>query len=127
VPRFADQAIPGNSAQTKSWTAPFHPTQINFAQTKRRSLGAGPLGDGSDGSLLGANTPASQPVMVNSASSERGFLFLQGLASWFFDRLGRALLARGHRVHRVNFNGGDRAFWHLSGAVDFCGREHEWL
>jgi capsular polysaccharide export protein len=64
--------------------------------------------------------------MVNSVSSERGFLFLQGLASWFFDRLGRALMARDHRVHRVNFNGGDQAFWHLPRAVDFCRREHEW-
>jgi capsular polysaccharide export protein len=83
-------------------------------------------GDRPDGSLFGGSIQASRPVMVNSAFSERGFLFLQGLASWFFDRLGRALLARGHRVHRVNFNGGDHAFWRLPGAVDFCEREHEW-
>jgi capsular polysaccharide export protein len=56
----------------------------------------------------------------------RGFLFLQGLAARFFDQLGRALAARGHAVHRVNFNGGDRAFWRLPGAVDFRGREEEW-
>jgi capsular polysaccharide export protein len=64
--------------------------------------------------------------MLNIAASGRGFLFLQGLASRFFERLGRALLSRGHRVYRVNFNGGDRAFWRLPGAVDFDGREHEW-
>ena len=29
-------------------------------------------------------------------------------------------------MYRVNFNGGDQAFWRLPGAVDFCGREHEW-
>lgn len=56
----------------------------------------------------------------------RSFLFLQGLATRFFERLGRALAERGHAVYRVNFNGGDRAFWRLPGAVDFCGREHEW-
>jgi capsular polysaccharide export protein len=64
--------------------------------------------------------------MLNIVSPGRGFLFLQGLASWFFERLGRALLARDYRVHRVNFNGGDRAFWRIPGAVDFCGREQEW-
>ena len=57
---------------------------------------------------------------------DRGFLFLQGLASRFFEQLGRALAARGHRVRRVNFNGGDRAFWRLPGAVDFRGRAEEW-
>jgi capsular polysaccharide export protein len=56
----------------------------------------------------------------------RSFLFLQGLATRFFERLGRALVSRGHAVHRVNFNGGDRAFWRLPGSVDFCGYEHEW-
>ncbi|MBV8936123.1 MAG: capsular biosynthesis protein [Alphaproteobacteria bacterium] len=48
------------------------------------------------------------------------------MATRFFERLGRALADRGHAVHRVNFNGGDRAFWRLSGGVDFCGRPAEW-
>ena len=56
----------------------------------------------------------------------RGFLFLQGLASRFFERLGACLAERGHLVRRVNFNGGDRAFWRLPGAVDFTGRSEEW-
>jgi capsular polysaccharide export protein len=64
--------------------------------------------------------------MLDIVAHGRGFLFLQGLAARFFERLGRALLSRGHRVCRVNFNGGDRAFWRLPGAVDFCGREQEW-
>ena len=59
-------------------------------------------------------------------STDRALLFLQGMATRFFERLGRALAARGHAVHRVNFNGGDQAFWRLPGAVDFHGREHEW-
>jgi capsular polysaccharide export protein len=60
------------------------------------------------------------------AESGRCFLFLQGLAARFFEYLGQALAARGHAVHRVNFNGGDRAFWRLPGAVDFRGRAEEW-
>jgi capsular polysaccharide export protein len=55
-----------------------------------------------------------------------GFVFLQGLASRFFERLGRSLLARGKRVWRINFNGGDRAFWRLPGATDFAGRWEDW-
>jgi capsular polysaccharide export protein len=61
-----------------------------------------------------------------SAPQRRGFLFLQGLASRFFERLGRRLLERRHRVCRVNFNGGDRAFWRLGHALDFTGRPQEW-
>jgi capsular polysaccharide export protein len=64
--------------------------------------------------------------MLEAVPGGRGFLFLQGMATRFFERLGRALAERGQAVHRVNFNGGDRAFWRLPGAIDFCGREHEW-
>ncbi len=64
--------------------------------------------------------------MLTPTPTNRAFLFLQGMATRFFERLGQALAARGHGVNRVNFNGGDRAFWRLPGAVDFCGREHEW-
>lgn len=56
----------------------------------------------------------------------RSFLFLQGLASWFFDRLGRTLFERGHAVHRVNFNGGDRLFWCLPDSDDYGGRLDDW-
>jgi len=59
-------------------------------------------------------------------TSQRRFLFLQGNASWFFARLGRALAAQGHVVHRINFNGGDRAFWPLGGAVDYRGKLADW-
>jgi capsular polysaccharide export protein len=63
---------------------------------------------------------------IKSGPSDRAFLFLQGMATRFFKRLGRALAERGHAVHRVNFNAGDRAFWRLSGGIDFCGRPEEW-
>ena len=64
--------------------------------------------------------------MVIPARQGRSFLFLQGLATRFFGRLAYALAERGHAVHRVNFNGGDRLFWRLPGSVDFTGRLHEW-
>lgn len=62
---------------------------------------------------------------TGTAEKPRSFLFLQGPLCDFFDRLGRALRARGHRVHRVNLNLGDRLFWHLP-AANFRGRFAEW-
>lgn len=56
----------------------------------------------------------------------REFLFLQGLAGPFFQRLGAALAAGGHGVHRVNFNGGDWLAWRRPGAVSFRGRAADW-
>jgi capsular polysaccharide export protein len=55
----------------------------------------------------------------------RSFLFLQGPMSSFFDRLGRALIARGHRVHRINLHLGDQLFWRLP-ATHFRGRFEDW-
>ncbi len=54
------------------------------------------------------------------------YLFLQGPASLFFSRLGAALQRRGHIVFRINFNGGDRAFWRGANATDFLGGKAEW-
>lgn len=51
-------------------------------------------------------------------------LFLQGMASRFFGRLGDALKARGYRVHRINFNGGDFVFW--PGGSSYAGTLAEW-
>lgn len=56
----------------------------------------------------------------------RTFLFLQGLASPFFVRLGQALRRRGYGVERVNLNLGDRLFWNKPGAVDYRGRFENW-
>lgn len=55
---------------------------------------------------------------------ERVFLFLQGPHGSFFPRLGENLRQRGHRVLRINFNGGDRATW--PGQTDYVGRESRW-
>lgn len=60
-----------------------------------------------------------------AVGGRRSFLILQGPQSYFFERLGRALIARGHCVHRVNFNLGDRLFWRLP-ATNFRGRLEDW-
>ena len=51
----------------------------------------------------------------------RCFLFLQGVCSPFFARLADKLKADGHRVYRVNFNGGDAAYWGLRRSVSYRG------
>jgi capsular polysaccharide export protein len=56
----------------------------------------------------------------------RSFLFLQGMKTDFFARLGTALAKRGHRVYRINFNGGDKLFWRLAGAENFRGDRRAW-
>src|SRR5438094_8654179 len=55
----------------------------------------------------------------------RSFLFLQGPISSVFDRLGRALIVRGHRVHRINLHFGDQLFWRLP-ATHFRGHFDGW-
>ncbi len=55
----------------------------------------------------------------------RSFLFLQGPISSCFDRLGRSLIERGHRVHRINLHFGDQLFWHLP-ATHFRGHFADW-
>lgn len=42
---------------------------------------------------------------------KRHFLLLQGVSSPFFKRLGEQLVAHGHRVSKISFNGGDVAYW----------------
>jgi len=65
------------------------------------------------------------PNRIELGVRPRSFLFLQGPIATFFDRLGRALLARGHRVHRINLHFGDRLFWRLP-AADYRGRFADW-
>ena len=60
-----------------------------------------------------------------AAGGKRSFLFLQGPISNFFDQLGRALIARGHRVHRINLHFGDQLFWRLP-ATHYRGRFEDW-
>jgi capsular polysaccharide export protein len=54
----------------------------------------------------------------------RSFLFLQGPHGSFFPKLGLALVANGHQVRRINFNGGDRATW--PNGDDYRGFDANW-
>src|SRR5579871_5504028 len=66
-----------------------------------------------------------EEATVTGGDGARSFLFLQGPISSFFNRLGHALTARGHRVCRVNLHFGDRLFWR-GPAIDYRGRFAEW-
>ena len=59
-------------------------------------------------------------------ATPRTFIFLQGLASGFFERLAHRLTERGHTVIRVNLNGGDWIFWNRPNGVHFRGRMRNW-
>ncbi|WP_374408362.1 capsule biosynthesis protein [Pelagerythrobacter sp.] len=58
--------------------------------------------------------------------SKRVVLLLQGLMGRLFRRLGQELIRSGHRVYKVNFNGGDRLFWRLPGGIEYRGSLEEW-
>ena len=64
--------------------------------------------------------------MAGRASDTRVYLLLQGLMGPFFSLLGSALMAAGHDVHGVIFNGGDRYFWRNRNAVNYAGNPGEW-
>ncbi|MDD2464780.1 MAG: capsular biosynthesis protein [Desulfobulbus sp.] len=58
-------------------------------------------------------------------SRQRTFLLLQGVCSPFFYRLGQALRAAGHHVHKINFNAGDWFYWLGRSAWTFRGPSAE--
>lgn len=49
----------------------------------------------------------------------RSFLFLQGVCSPFFSKLGSRLRAEGQEVFKVNFNAGDAAMWRAGSATSW--------
>lgn len=53
---------------------------------------------------------------------KRHFLFLQGVCSPFFSALAQHLRNDGHSVTKVNFNGGDVAYWRKGNSLLFRGR-----
>ncbi len=65
-------------------------------------------------------------IPLHEATRRREFLLLQGLAGPFFARLGDALDAAGQGVHRIIFNGGDRAFWRGRDAIAYRGGLRRW-
>ncbi|CAH0497191.1 capsule biosynthesis protein [Novosphingobium sp. CECT 9465] len=75
--------------------------------------------------------PVSEDVQAPAASlpprrEKRSVLLLQGLMGPLFRRLGQGLIEAGHRVHKINFNGGDRFFWRLPGGIDYRGTLADW-
>jgi capsular polysaccharide export protein len=60
-----------------------------------------------------------------AAGGTRAFLFLQGPQGRFFHLLSQEIARRGHAVHRINLNGGDRYDW-PDKAVDYRGTAAKW-
>ncbi len=54
------------------------------------------------------------------------FVFLQGMPSFFFSRIGAKLEAQGHRVTRVNLCWGDALFWRGTTSLDYRGSLGGW-
>jgi capsular polysaccharide export protein len=71
-------------------------------------------------------TSAALSLPFAALPAQRSVLLLQGLMGPFFHRLGQGLSRAGHTVHKVNFNGGDRAFWRLPGGIDYRGSKADW-
>lgn len=61
----------------------------------------------------------------NPSLPGRQFLFLQGLSTPLFYRLGKRLRGEGAAVHRINICAGDTLFW-PGGATNFRGRFSQW-
>lgn len=76
----------------------------------------------SPGSPMGGRTavPERKPL------GNRRVMMLQGIMGPFFRRLAIALGNAGHQVFKVNFNGGDRAYWRLPNGIDYRGTLEEW-
>jgi capsular polysaccharide export protein len=66
------------------------------------------------------------PGVAEHGPGKRTVLLLQGLMGPLFRRLGQGLIKAGHRVHKVNFNGGDRLFWRLPNGTDYRDSLAEW-
>ena len=65
-------------------------------------------------------------VASESKLLRRHFVFLQGMPSPFFRRIGEALEKCGCRVTRINFCVGDWFFWHGRNTLGYRGRAADW-
>lgn len=73
--------------------------------------------------------PGDRPDAMNGPvlqPDKRTVLLLQGLMGPLFRRLGQGLIRDGHRVFKINFNGGDRLYWRLPNGIDYRGTLEEW-
>lgn len=73
---------------------------------------------------MNAEPSLGQPGKI--LTTQRRVLLLQGLMGAFFRRLGIGLRRAGHTVYKVNFNGGDRAYWRLPNGIDYRGTIAQW-
>ena len=69
---------------------------------------------------------ATPPSSLRQLLSHRRTLLLQGPMGPFFARLAGLLRARGTRVFKINFNGGDRLFFRGPDACDYVGTLPDW-
>ena len=72
------------------------------------------------------NPAAAKAGTGDAVAGQRNVMLLQGLMGPFFRKLGKGLIARGHKVFKVNFNGGDRAYWRLPNGIDYRGTLADW-
>lgn len=77
-------------------------------------------------SLHDSHEPPPSGSALAPAGPRRRVMLLQGLMGPFFRHLGQGLRAAGHTVFKVNFNGGDRAYWRLPNGIDYRGTLTEW-
>ena len=70
--------------------------------------------------------PDALPAAKGMPQKQRRVMLLQGLMGPFFRQLGKGLHKAGHKVFKVNFNGGDGAFWRLPNAISYRGTLADW-
>lgn len=68
----------------------------------------------------------SLPLSMQCLLGHRNVLLLQGPMGGFFATLARRLEARGQRVHKIHFNGGDWLFYRRRGATRYEGSLAGW-
>lgn len=79
--------------------------------------------NGTDLPMNAEPTPGPSGALM---TGQRRVMLLQGLMGPFFKRLGIGLRQAGHAVFKVNFNGGDRAYWGLPNGIDYRGTLADW-
>lgn len=65
-------------------------------------------------------------MTIEAKLSDRHFVFLQGMPSSFFRKLGVALEKQGCRVTRINFCIGDWLYWHGGNTRSYYGKYADW-
>lgn len=68
----------------------------------------------------------AESAHIPGAPGQRHVLLLQGLMGPLFRRLGQELIRSGHKVYKINFNGGDRLFWRLPNGIEYRGSLDDW-